>query len=184
MGVPKKRTSRQKRDQRRAHWKAVAPNVGTCPNCGEPVLPHRACPKCGNIAASRCSRRRRSSAGRGGARGCPRLAVAAQRALRRSPREPIPAMASSAEIIPGRRRGRRYSSAAGCTCLPRYCPHFDTRDAAARARHSSGRADVGATAFSGAPLVPLLPAGSLLRNAITSPSFAAGCPSGPPSADR
>ena len=41
MGVPKKRTSRQKRDQRRAHWKATAPNVGTCPNCGEPVLPHR-----------------------------------------------------------------------------------------------------------------------------------------------
>ena len=40
MGVPKKRTSRQKRDQRRAHWKASAPNVGTCPNCGEPVLPH------------------------------------------------------------------------------------------------------------------------------------------------
>lgn len=47
MGVPKKRTSRQKRDQRRAHWKATAPNVSTCPNCGEPVLPHRACPKCG-----------------------------------------------------------------------------------------------------------------------------------------
>jgi large subunit ribosomal protein L32 len=47
MGVPKKRTSRQKRDQRRAHWKAIAPNVGACPKCGEPVLPHRACPKCG-----------------------------------------------------------------------------------------------------------------------------------------
>jgi len=47
MGVPKKRTSRQKRDQRRAHWKATAPNVGACPKCGEPVLPHRACPKCG-----------------------------------------------------------------------------------------------------------------------------------------
>ena len=47
MGVPKKRTSRQKRDQRRAHWKVTAPNVGACPKCGEPVLPHRACPKCG-----------------------------------------------------------------------------------------------------------------------------------------
>jgi len=35
MGVPKKRTSRQKRDQRRAHWKATAPNVGACPKCGE-----------------------------------------------------------------------------------------------------------------------------------------------------
>jgi large subunit ribosomal protein L32 len=34
MGVPKKRTSRQKRDSRRAHWKATAPNVGSCPKCG------------------------------------------------------------------------------------------------------------------------------------------------------
>ena len=48
MGVPKKRTSRQKRDQRRAsNFKAVAPNVTACTNCGEPVLSHRACPKCG-----------------------------------------------------------------------------------------------------------------------------------------
>jgi large subunit ribosomal protein L32 len=47
MGVPKKRMSRQKRDQRRAHWKITAPNVSACPYCGEPVLPHRACPKCG-----------------------------------------------------------------------------------------------------------------------------------------
>ena len=48
MGVPKKRTSRQKRDQRRAqNFKAVAPNVTACPNCGEPVLSHRVCPKCG-----------------------------------------------------------------------------------------------------------------------------------------
>ena len=48
MGVPKKRTSRQKRDQRRAsNFKVVAPNVTACPNCGEPVLSHRACPKCG-----------------------------------------------------------------------------------------------------------------------------------------
>ena len=38
MGVPKKRTSRQKRDQRRAsNFKAVAPNVTKCPNCGEPL---------------------------------------------------------------------------------------------------------------------------------------------------
>src|SRR5258706_62680 len=29
MGVPKKRTSRQKRDSRRAHWKATAPNEAT-----------------------------------------------------------------------------------------------------------------------------------------------------------
>ena len=48
MGVPKKRTSRQKRDQRRAsNFKVTPPNVTACPNCGEPVLSHRACPKCG-----------------------------------------------------------------------------------------------------------------------------------------
>ena len=48
MGVPKKRTSRQKRDQRRAsNFKVDPPNVTKCPNCGEPVLSHRACPKCG-----------------------------------------------------------------------------------------------------------------------------------------
>ena len=47
MGVPKKRMSRQKRDQRRANWKITAPNVGVCPKCSEPILPHRACAKCG-----------------------------------------------------------------------------------------------------------------------------------------
>lgn len=47
MGVPKKRTSSQKRDQRRAHWKITAPNVTACTNCGEPVLSHRICPACG-----------------------------------------------------------------------------------------------------------------------------------------
>jgi large subunit ribosomal protein L32 len=54
MGVPKKRTSRQKRDQRRAsNFKAVAPNVTACPNCGEPVLSHRACPNCGQYKGTK-----------------------------------------------------------------------------------------------------------------------------------
>ena len=48
MGVPKKRTSKQKRDQRRAHWKVSPPNVVSCPNCASPVLSHRVCPSCGN----------------------------------------------------------------------------------------------------------------------------------------
>src|ERR1700738_4761691 len=34
MGVPKKRMSRQKRDQRRAPWKITAPNVSACPTAG------------------------------------------------------------------------------------------------------------------------------------------------------
>lgn len=48
MGVPKKRTSRQKRDQRRAaNSKSEAPNVTSCPKCGSPILSHRACANCG-----------------------------------------------------------------------------------------------------------------------------------------
>jgi large subunit ribosomal protein L32 len=53
MGVPKKRTSSQKRDQRRAHWKITAPNVSKCPNCGEPVLSHRVCPSCGQYGGQK-----------------------------------------------------------------------------------------------------------------------------------
>lgn len=49
MAVPKRRTSRSKRNMRRAnHDKVAAPNLGPCPNCGEPVVPHRACSSCGH----------------------------------------------------------------------------------------------------------------------------------------
>lgn len=48
MAVPKRKTSSMKRDQRRAqHDKITAPNVVACPNCGDVMLPHRACPACG-----------------------------------------------------------------------------------------------------------------------------------------
>ena len=48
MGVPKKRTSKQKRDQRRAaNSKYTAVNVVKCPKCHEPVLPHTVCANCG-----------------------------------------------------------------------------------------------------------------------------------------
>ena len=47
MAVPKKRKSKSRRDMRRAHWKLTAPNVVNCPQCTEPALPHRVCPKCG-----------------------------------------------------------------------------------------------------------------------------------------
>ncbi|MEM7434972.1 MAG: 50S ribosomal protein L32 [Myxococcota bacterium] len=48
MAVPKRRTSPMKRDQRRAnHDKVAAPNVIPCPNCGDVMRPHRACPSCG-----------------------------------------------------------------------------------------------------------------------------------------
>ena len=49
MAVPKRRTSRSKRNMRRAnHDKVTAPNLVACSNCGEPSLPHRACASCGH----------------------------------------------------------------------------------------------------------------------------------------
>jgi large subunit ribosomal protein L32 len=49
VAVPKRRTSRSKRDMRRAnHDKVAAPNLIACPNCGEPSVPHRACASCGH----------------------------------------------------------------------------------------------------------------------------------------
>ena len=47
MALPKKRTSRSRRGMRRSHDHVAVPNVILC-QCGEPTLPHRVCPSCGN----------------------------------------------------------------------------------------------------------------------------------------
>ena len=47
MAVPKRKTSKSKRDKRRTHQKTKAVNMGTCPECGEPKQPHHACENCG-----------------------------------------------------------------------------------------------------------------------------------------
>ena len=47
MAVPKRKTSKSKRDMRRTHKKVEAPNLSACPDCGEVKLPHHACPNCG-----------------------------------------------------------------------------------------------------------------------------------------
>ncbi|MDX9785488.1 MAG: 50S ribosomal protein L32 [Desulfobacterales bacterium] len=47
MAVPKRKKSKSKRDMRRTHQKTDAPNVSTCPQCGEAKLPHHACKECG-----------------------------------------------------------------------------------------------------------------------------------------
>ncbi len=47
MAVPKKRTSRSRRDMRRSHHRVKIPNLSSCPRCHEPILPHHVCPECG-----------------------------------------------------------------------------------------------------------------------------------------
>jgi large subunit ribosomal protein L32 len=48
MAVPKKKTSKSRRNMRRSH-DALKP-VGSieCPNCGEQKLPHHVCGSCGH----------------------------------------------------------------------------------------------------------------------------------------
>jgi len=40
MGAPKKKPTRMKRDQRRAHFKATVPNLIECPHCHELIPSH------------------------------------------------------------------------------------------------------------------------------------------------
>lgn len=48
MAVPKRRTTRSKRDMRRAqHDKVTAPTLIACSHCGEAMVPHRVCAACG-----------------------------------------------------------------------------------------------------------------------------------------
>jgi len=47
MAHPKRRQSKQRRDKRRTHYKAVIPTVVKCSNCSSSVLYHRVCPACG-----------------------------------------------------------------------------------------------------------------------------------------
>ena len=45
--VPARRVSKTAKRARRTHLKKEAPTVVTCPNCGAPLMPHRACTECG-----------------------------------------------------------------------------------------------------------------------------------------
>ena len=47
MAVPKRRTSRAKRNSRAAHHALGAPARSICPQCKEPKRPHRVCLHCG-----------------------------------------------------------------------------------------------------------------------------------------
>ena len=45
---PKNRTSKARRDSRRANWKMDVPALVKCSKCGELMMPHRVCKNCGS----------------------------------------------------------------------------------------------------------------------------------------
>ena len=47
MAVPKRKTSKSRRDKRRANHKAALPALVECPQCHQPKRPHHVCPTCG-----------------------------------------------------------------------------------------------------------------------------------------
>lgn len=47
MAVPKRKTSKERRNTRAANWKLTAPNLSECPQCHELKISHQACSSCG-----------------------------------------------------------------------------------------------------------------------------------------
>lgn len=47
MAVPKRRTSKSRKNKRRSHHALTAPASGKCSQCSEAKLPHRVCRVCG-----------------------------------------------------------------------------------------------------------------------------------------
>jgi large subunit ribosomal protein L32 len=47
MAVPKRKTSKSKRNMRRSHHALEPTGSMECPNCGEAKLPHHVCASCG-----------------------------------------------------------------------------------------------------------------------------------------
>ena len=48
MAVPKKKTSKSKKNMRRSHHALSVNTNGQCPKCGELVRPHHVCDSCGH----------------------------------------------------------------------------------------------------------------------------------------
>ena len=44
---PKNKSSKARRDKRRANWKMSAMNLVKCSKCGTLMMPHRVCKACG-----------------------------------------------------------------------------------------------------------------------------------------
>lgn len=47
MAQPKRRWSKARTHSKRSTWKKGRPNFSTCPNCQEPIMPHKVCSNCG-----------------------------------------------------------------------------------------------------------------------------------------
>lgn len=47
MAQPKRRWSKERTHLKRSTWKLEEKNLINCPKCGQPILPHTACPECG-----------------------------------------------------------------------------------------------------------------------------------------
>lgn len=45
---PKNRTSKARKNSRRANWKMSGTNLVKCSKCGELTMPHRVCKNCGS----------------------------------------------------------------------------------------------------------------------------------------
>ena len=50
---PKNKSSKARRDKRRANWKMSAPNLVKCSKCGELMMPHRVCKACDLTTSAR-----------------------------------------------------------------------------------------------------------------------------------
>lgn len=48
MGLPSKRRTKTSKKERASHFALKQQQLVKCGKCGQPVLPHRACAKCGN----------------------------------------------------------------------------------------------------------------------------------------
>jgi large subunit ribosomal protein L32 len=48
MAVPKRKTSKTRKNWRRSHHALAAPGRSKCANCGAAKLPHRVCGECGH----------------------------------------------------------------------------------------------------------------------------------------
>jgi len=47
MAMPKKRMTSARTGARRSHLFLKANNLSLCPQCKQPIMPHRVCPYCG-----------------------------------------------------------------------------------------------------------------------------------------